>query len=159
MNRYLKLICLSLLLSGCSLIPTGPKFKAENSPENGKALIYVWRSHGLGDGVPHIQVLVDGKKYAALSSYQYDAFYLDPGNYVFDTIPLTNDDVVIKQGIKVSSGSTYYIKQVWEKLGGGCIVIGVTSNCNFQGQHVYYVQENGDIPSELLLSRKADPIQ
>ncbi|MFZ6870751.1 DUF2846 domain-containing protein [Undibacterium sp. Di27W] len=81
MKRYFILL-ISILLTACAA--TGPAYQAARAPENGKALIYVYRVKSFALGGRDAYFYVDGKNIADLSVEGYTWFQIPAGEHKFE---------------------------------------------------------------------------
>lgn len=79
-RKYLILICLSLMVSGCATYATGPLFNQAPPSSDKMGTLYVFRSKvSLGASIPTVKI--NGKPFVNLTAMGYSYAYLHPGVY------------------------------------------------------------------------------
>lgn len=81
MKRFF-LLLIAILLTACAA--TGPAYQAAKAPDNGKALIYIYRVKSFALGGRDAYFYVDGKNIADLSVEGYTWFHIPAGEHKFE---------------------------------------------------------------------------
>lgn len=108
-NKYILLI--TSILFFCSGCASRPFFTPVPTPENGQALIYIYRNQtSLYYSIRAMKIQINGQYVTSLRNKSYIWFYVNPGDYIIESICCW-DGQVRNSPLKVSVApyKTYHI--------------------------------------------------
>ncbi len=110
--RQLFLIGLAVAVSGCA---SGPPFTDAPPPDNGKALVYIYREANFAAAASGAAFFIDERKVVDLLAGGYSYIYLAPGHYeveqrwsLFNYAPQAGEAVSIP--LEVKAGDVRYVR-------------------------------------------------
>ncbi|WP_339669047.1 DUF2846 domain-containing protein [Dasania marina] len=112
MNTF-KYIALSLFLCGCNA--TGPLFTEKNKPDEGKALIYIYRPAAFTASVRRVKITINNKEVIQLKNQGFTNVELNPGSYIIkqNFNYLLGDPPFLKKervfSLNVNSNETHFV--------------------------------------------------